>query len=146
VAGVARAAIASGGRQLAMDYLQDREPDARLDFQVAKLRRVDAWLRWLGVVLVWLTLGVWSCWEMRESLKLLSEYLSLTGVQYSVFHHLIGGGGGLIFCVSLTISSVFWQIGQSFIGLSARDRQRLENRVQKIVDRGNKHPLWRWIQ
>jgi hypothetical protein len=129
-----------------MDSLQEREPDARLDFQVAKLRRLDAWLRWLGVAFVWLTLGVWSCWEMRESLIQLSEYLSWTGLQYSFFYHLIGGGGGLIFCISLTASSIFWQIGQSLWGISARDRQRLETRVQKIVDRGAKHPFWRWIQ
>jgi hypothetical protein len=131
-----------------MDSLPDqkRELDARLDFQVAKLRRVDAWLRWLGMLLVWLTLGAWSCWEMWESLIQLSEYLSWTGIQYSFFYHLIGGGGGLLFCLSLTVSSIFWQIGQNLWGLSPRDRQRLETRVQKILDQGAKHPLWRWIQ
>jgi hypothetical protein len=131
-----------------MDSLPDQahEPDARLDFQVAKLRRVDAWLRWLGVAFTWLTLGAWSCWEMRESLIQLSEYLSWTGIQYSFFYHLIGGGGGLIFCLSLTMSSIFWQIGQKLWEPSPRDRQRLAIRVQKILDKGTKHPLWRWIQ
>jgi hypothetical protein len=120
--------------------------DSNLDQQVAKLRRVDMYLRWLLVLLLWLTLGVWSCWEMRESLLQLTEYLSLTGLKYSLFFHLWGGGGGLILCLSLTVSSMLWQIGQSFWRLSSRERQILETRVQKIQEQGAKHPLWRWIQ
>jgi hypothetical protein len=120
--------------------------DLNLDQQVAKLRRVDMFLRWLLVLILWLTLGVWSCWEMRESLLQLTEYLSLTGLKYSLFFHLWGGGGGLILCLSLTVSSMLWQIGQSFWRLSPRERQMLETRVQKIQELGTKHPFWRWIQ
>jgi hypothetical protein len=120
--------------------------DLDLDQQIAKLRRVDMCLRWLLILLLWLTLGVWSCWEMRASLLQLTEYLSLTGLKYSLFFHLWGGGGGLILCLSLTVSSILWQIGQSFWQISPRERQVLATRVQQIQDQGSKHPFWRWIQ
>jgi hypothetical protein len=117
-----------------------------LDRQVAKLRRVDMCLRWLLVLFLWMTLGAWSCWDMRESLSQLSEYISMTGLRYSLFFHLWGGGAGLIICVSLTLSSLFWQIGQSLWKISDRERQHLETRVQKIQNIGTKHLFWRWIQ
>jgi hypothetical protein len=103
-------------------------------------------LRWLLVLLLWMTLGAWSCWDMRESLSQLSEYVSMTGLRYSLFFHLWGGGTGLIICVSLTLSSLFWQIGQSLWKISDRERQHLETRVQKIQNIGTKHLFWRWIQ
>jgi hypothetical protein len=83
---------------------------------------------------------------MRESLGLLREYFSMTGLRYSLFYHLWGGGAGLILCISLTFSSLMWQIGQKFWRLSSRERQQLETRVQKIQSKGVKHPWWRWIQ
>jgi hypothetical protein len=83
---------------------------------------------------------------MRESLGLLWEYFSMTGLRYSLFYHLWGGGVGLILCISLTFSSLMWQIGQKFWRLSPRERQQLEARVQKIQSQGAKHPWWRWIQ
>jgi hypothetical protein len=127
-----------------VDLLTDSAPD--IDRQVSQLRRVEAWVRWLWIALIWLTLGTWSCWEMRESLIQLYEYLSWTGIQYSFFFHLMGGGGGLIICLSMTASCILWQIGQTFLRVSPRERQRLEAKVQRIQKKGSKHPLWRWIQ
>jgi hypothetical protein len=114
--------------------------------QVSRLRRLDAVMRWAGVAVMWLTLGAWSCWEMRESLALLGEYFSFTGLQYSLFFHLWGGGTGLVICGSMTLSSALWQVSQWLWKPSDRERHRLEVRVGKIQARGPKHPFWRWIQ
>jgi hypothetical protein len=122
------------------------QDQSHLAHQVTRLRQLDAAMRWGSVAMIWLTLGVWSCWEMRESLALLGEYFSLTGLQYSVFFHLWGGGTGLIVCVALTLSSLVWQIGQWLWPMTDRERHRLRLRVQRIQAQGAKHPLWRWIQ
>jgi hypothetical protein len=124
------------------DYLDSDH----LDRQIARLRRWDAGMRWAGVVLMWMTLGAWSCWEMRESLALLGEYFSLTGLQYSLFFHLWGGGTGLIICTAMTLSSTIWQISQWLWKPSDRELHQLKLRVQKIQEQGAKHPLWRWMQ
>lgn len=124
----------------------DSTPQDNLARQVARLRRLDAGMRWAGVGLMWMTLGAWSCWEMRESLALLGEYFSLTGLQYSIFFHLWGGGTGLVICVAMTLSSLLWQISQWLWQPSPRERHRLEVRVQRIQAQGAKHPFWRWIQ
>jgi hypothetical protein len=119
---------------------------SELDQQVAKLRRIDMFLRWLLILLLWLTIGAWSCWQMRASIQQLSEYFSMTGLRYSLFFNLWGGGAGLIFCISLTLSSVLWQIGHSLWKVSPRERHQLEVRVQQIQNQGSKHPYWRWMQ
>jgi hypothetical protein len=117
-----------------------------LDQQVIKLRRVDMFLRWFLVLLMWLTVGAWSGWQMRSSIQQLSEYFSMTGLRYSLFFNLWSGGAGLIFCLSLTISSLLWQIGHSLWKISPRERQQLETRVQQIQIQGAKNPYWRWIR
>jgi hypothetical protein len=126
--------------------LRERVDPDNLARQVTRLRRLNAGMRWAGVVLMWMTLGAWSCWEMRESLALLREYFSLIGLQYSVLFHLWGGGTGLVICVAITLSSLLWQIGQWLWQPSDRERHRLEVRVQQIQSQGAKHPFWRWIQ
>jgi hypothetical protein len=114
--------------------------------QVKRLRRVDVCQRWLFVALLWLTVGAWSFWEMREGMALLWEYFSFTGLKYIVVFHIWGGGAGFILCLTVTLSSIFWQIGHSLWRLSPRERHHLEVRVRQIQERGSKHPYWRWIQ
>ncbi len=118
---------------------------SELDQQVAKLRRIDMILRWLLLLLLWLTVGIWSCWQMRASIQQLSEYFSMTGLRYSLFFNFWSGGVGLIFCMSLTLSSLLWQIGYSLWKVSPRERQQLEARVRQIQNQGSKHPYSRWI-
>lgn len=117
-----------------------------LDQQVVKLRRIDMTVRWISVLLLWLTVGLWSCWQMRASLQQLGEYFSMTGLRYSLFFNLWSGGAGLIFCVSLTFSSLLSQIGYSLWKVSPRERQQLETRVLRIQNQGSKHPYFRWIR
>jgi Zn-dependent protease len=120
--------------------------DSELDQQVNKLRRIDMLVRWSLILLLWLTIGAWSCWQMRSSIQQLNEYFSLTGLRYSLFFNLWGGGAGLILCFSLTLSSLLWQLGHSLWKVSPRERQLLEARVRQIQNQGSKHPYWRWIK
>lgn len=119
-------------------------PDPLLAQQVAKLQQLEVWRRWISMLLMWLTLGSWSLWELRESIVILREYFSWSGVVYGGYFHL-GGGCGLLFCVLSTCSSLVWQIGHFFGQLSAKERHQLEVRVQQIQASKKENWLWRWI-
>ncbi len=119
-------------------------PDPLLIQQVAKLQQLEVWRRWLSMLLMWLTLGSWSLWELRESIVILREYFSWSGVVYGCYFHL-GGGCGLLFCVLSTCSSLVWQIGHVSGQLSAKERHQLEVRVQQIQASKKENWLWRWI-
>lgn len=119
--------------------------DAILNRQVYQLLRLQMVWRWLWVGLIWLTIGAWSLWELRESIMLLHDYFSLTGVIYSLYFHL-GAACGIVICLAFTCSSILWQISYIFWGLTDKERHQLAVKVNKIQTAGAKHPLWRWIQ
>jgi hypothetical protein len=123
----------------------EQPPDPLLARRIARLQRLAVWQRWLSLVLLWLTLGWWSLWELRESLVLLLEYFSWPGVIYGGYFHL-WGGGGLLLCLLFTCSSIIWQIGHSFGVPSPKELHQLAVKVNQIQAKGNKHWLWRWIQ
>jgi hypothetical protein len=123
----------------------DNSVDLLLAQQVAKLQQLAVWRRWLSLGFLWLTLGWWSLWELRESIVLLREYFSWAGVIYGFYFHLVPGCG-LLACLIFSWSSIFWQISHSFGSLSARERHQLEMKVHQIQAVGTKHWLWNWIQ
>jgi hypothetical protein len=123
----------------------DGSADPLLAQQVVKLQQLAIWQRWLSLGLLWLTLGGWSLWELRESIVLLREYFSWAGVIYGFYFHLLPGCG-LLACLLFTWSSIVWQISHRFGGLSARERHQLETKVHQIQTVGPKHWLWNWIQ
>lgn len=119
-------------------------PNPLLSQQIAKLHQLEVWRRWLSMLLMWLTLGSWSLWDVRESIVILREYFSWPGILYGFYFHL-GGGCGLLFCLLSTCSSLLWQISHSAGQLSAKERYQLEVRVRQIQARGQDNWLWRWI-
>jgi hypothetical protein len=52
---------------------------------------------------------------------------------------------GLAFCVAITGAVLVWQSRNIILGLSPREKLRLEQQVRKIRAKGPGHPLWRWI-
>jgi hypothetical protein len=123
----------------------DQSSNPLLASQIAKLQQLIVWQRWLFIAVMWLTLGWWSLWELRDSLVLLREYFSWAGVIYGFYFHL-RGGFGLMVCVILTCSSIIWQISHIFWGSSVREIHQLGVMVEKIQEKGPKHWLWYWIQ
>ncbi len=116
------------------------------DFQdkVAKLYQLSVYGRWLFVVASWLSLGVYALWNLRAEIAIGLDYFTWAAVYYGLHFNFIPTLC-LAFCIGVTTSVLVWQSRNSILGLPAEERQKLEKQVKKIMAKGNKHPLWKWI-
>jgi hypothetical protein len=82
---------------------------------------------------------------MRETISLCQEHFTWAAVRYGLQFNPFGAAA-LIFCMAITTSTLVWQ---SFYilegGLSAKERYYLEQKVEKIRTKGEKHPLYAWV-
>lgn len=119
----------------------------RSDFQqkVDKLHRLTIYGRWLFVSICWLTLGTYALWNLKEEIALVFDYFTWAAVYYG-FHFNLVPTLFLAFCVGSTVSVLLWQSRNIIWGMPASERRQLERQVKKIMTRGKKHPLWKWIQ
>ena len=118
----------------------------RTDFKrkVAKLHRLTVYGRWLFVLVSWLTLGTYALWNLKEEIALWFDYFTWAAVYYG-FHFNLLPTLCLAFCVGTTISVLIWQSRNIIWGLPANEQRQLEKQIEKIMTRGKKHPLWKWI-
>ena len=121
------------------DYLQ-----FDLDAAADRLYRLTIVGRWLLVLCLWLTLGTWSLWSLRNSIALLQEYFTWSAVRYGLIFHPIPAIG-LVTCIAITLSVLIWQSRNILWGLPLRDRDRLKQKTIAIRRKGRRHPLWRWV-
>ncbi len=117
-----------------------------LDFQhkVAKLYQLTVYVRWLFILICWLTLGVYGIWGLRAEIALWLDYFTWAAVYYGFQFNFIPTLC-LIFCVAITISVLVWQSRNMLWGLPLQEQRQLEKQVRKILAMGKKHPLWQWI-
>lgn len=113
-------------------------------YQVAKLHQLTVYTRWLFVLVSWFTLGFYALWNLKEEISLWLDYFTWAAVYYG-FHFNFLPTLCLAFCVAITIHVLVWQGRNLIWGLSRPEKQQLEQRVEKILARGRKHPLWKWI-
>lgn len=118
--------------------------DSELQQQVQRLHRLTVWGRWLFVLGCWLVIGSASLWVLWDDIALMRQYFTWTAVRYALAFN-YWPSIGLAFCVAITGAVLVWQSRNIILGLSPREKLRLEQRVQKIRDKGPHHPLWRWI-
>ena len=112
--------------------------------QVARLHRLTVYARWLFVLFSWLTLGFYALWNLKEEISIWLDYFTWAAVYYG-FHFNFLPTVCLAFCVATTISVLIWQSRNLIWGLPKQEQQHLEQRVEKILAQGKKHPLWKWI-
>jgi hypothetical protein len=118
--------------------------DPQFKVEMDRLYRLTLYGRWVLVGLLWLLLGSWSLWDLRESITLMQTYFTWSALRYGlVFHPL--GAIGLGLCVSLTVSVLVWQSRNLIWGLPQTEQKRLHESVCKIRQQGRSHPLWRWV-
>ncbi len=125
------------------DQLDDTA-DAVLQQQAQRLYKVILQLRWLSVGVLWISIAPLSLWGLRHEFALWLDYFTWTALRYSLIYNPLCAVG-LIFCVSLTISTAIWQSYNTLFGLSPRHLHRLKRQVLKIRQRGKKHWLWKRI-
>ena len=124
--------------------LVELEKDTELCQEVMRLHQLTVLGRWSLVILLWLTIGIASVWQMIPNIKLMLEFFTWAAVR-TAFRYNYWAGIGLTFCVALTFSVLLWQSRNILFGLPTLDQKRLIERVLKIRKQGKSHPLWQWV-
>ncbi|ASC72397.1 hypothetical protein XM38_033540 [Halomicronema hongdechloris C2206] len=116
----------------------------RQEQQLERLRRAVLKLWWMGIAVLWLTVGLLSLWGLRHEIERLVEYFTWVEVRYGLAYNR-GPAIGLGLCVGLTLALLITESRHILWGLSRSERQRLTRLLDKIQRQGPHHPLWRWV-
>lgn len=120
------------------------ELDPALQRAIDRLHRLTVWGRWAMVVGLWLTLGAWSFWQLRRVIGRLVQIFTWSGLRWGLLGKPLAAMG-LAFCVAMLLSVLVWQSRNILWGLPQVERDRLRERVLRIHQQGDSHPLWRWV-
>ncbi len=126
----------------------DAAPEIELDpvfkNQVVRLYRVTLYFRWLAIGLLWLTVGVYSLWDLRYPIGLIQEDFTWAAVRYGLAFQPLPAFG-LCLCVGAMTGTLVWQSRNQIWGLPKKEQQQLIEQVRKIRKQGSSHPLWKWV-
>ena len=111
---------------------------------IGRLHQVNVVSRWLTLLVLWLTVGSWSVWQLRKTWETLQEYFTWSAIRVGLMFHPIAAVG-LGLCVGLTLSALIGQSRNLIWGLPDYERASLHDRVLKIQQQGRSHPLWKWV-
>jgi hypothetical protein len=111
--------------------------------EILRQRMIRNW--WLVTIVLWLTVGAWSLWDLRAEMDLWLQFFTWTAVRYSLaYNRLPALGLGL--CCGMTMAVLVIESRHLIWGLSKTERVRLERQLSKIRQKGPSHPLWRVLQ
>jgi hypothetical protein len=120
------------------------ELDPVFQTQIDNLYRINVYTRWLVILGLWLTIGIYSLWGLRYPISLLQEDFTWAAVKYG----LVGAplpAFGLCLCVGIMTGTLVWQSRNIIWGISKPEQQRLTEQVCNIRKQGSSHPLWKWV-
>ena len=120
------------------------ESDPNFKIEVQRLHKLTVYGRWLTVILLWISVGYWSIWGLRDEIALWIENFTWAAVRYGLYFHR-WPTLGLGLCLGMTLAVLTWQGRNLLRGLPLREKQRLEQQVRHIREQGPSHPLWKWI-
>jgi hypothetical protein len=112
--------------------------------QIENLYTLTVYTRWLTILLMWLTIGSYSLWELRYPIGLIQEDFTWAAVKYGLMFQPIPALG-LALCVGMMLGTLMWQSRNAIWGISKKEQQRSIDRVCQIRKQGNSHPLWKWV-
>ena len=118
--------------------------DQNFQIEVQRLHKLTVYGRWLTVIFLWLSIGSFSIWGLRDEISLWLQHFTWAAVRYGLAFHL-WAGFGLTLCVGMTVAVLTWQSRNILWGLPQREKQRLEQQVRRIRQQGPSHPLWNWV-
>jgi hypothetical protein len=122
----------------------DSQLDPIFKNQIDRLYSLTVSVRWFVIILLWLTVGAYSLWELRYPISLIQEYFTWAAVRYGLAFQPIPAFG-LALCVGMTTGTLVWQSRNVLWGIPKKDRQRLAKQVRQIRQQGSSHPLWKWV-
>lgn len=92
-------------------------------------------------MVVWLTIGPLTLWQLRSEISLLLDYFTWTAVYYGLKYNFLGALG-FFTCAGLAITLLVREIRHLILGLSPIERKHLEKQLAQIRRQGPSHPLW----
>ena len=110
------------------------------DIYLERLLTIYTYLRWLVVILVWMTIGAWSIWSLREDIALWLSYFTWSAVRVALRSTPLPFLG-LGLCVGITLSVLVWQSMYILFGFSPAQRQVLHRHLA-IMDKWDKSHPW----
>lgn len=128
--------------ELLITTVRKLQPD--FQYKVDKLYRLSVYSRWLLAIFSWFTIGVYGIWNLRAEISLGLDYFTWAAVYYGLHFNFLPTLC-LAFCIGVTVSAILWQMRNLIWGLPEIEKRRLEKQVEKIMTKGIKHPLWKWI-
>ena len=108
---------------------------------IDRLHRLNVIGRWLTLLILWLTVGGWSLWQLRKTWQILQDYFTWSAIRVGLMFHPIAAVG-LGLCIGLTLSTLIGQSRNLIWGLPDYEQASLRGRVLKIQQQGRSHPLW----
>ncbi len=118
--------------------------DPQLKTEIWRLHQLTVCGRWLFVLCLWLTVGLFSFIGLRSSINLWLEYFTWAAFR-AAFRYNALATAGLGLCLGMTLAVLLWQSRNILFGLPKQERSRLRQRVMQIRQQGSNHPLWRWV-
>jgi hypothetical protein len=115
-----------------------------MERQIGRLIELQTRMRWAFVLFLWLTLGSFCLWWLRDDISLWLEFFTWSAVRVSLqYNRLVFLGLGL--CVAMTLSTLIWQSWQIIWGIRKSEYRLLSKQVAEIQKAGPKHPFWKWV-
>ncbi len=91
------------------------------------------WSRWKLVIFLWLTLGTYGIWGLRDEIKLWLDYFTWAAVRYGLMFNMFSTIC-LVICIGFTLSTLVWQSRNIIWGLSDKEKYYLEQKVKRILE------------
>lgn len=118
--------------------------DPNFERKVRKLYRLTVYLRWIVVFFSWLTFGIYGIWGLRLEIGLWLDYFTWAAVRYGLAFNLVPTIC-LAFCIGMTISVLVWQSRNIIWGIPPKEKHDLEKQVERILAKGKRHFLYKWL-
>jgi hypothetical protein len=118
--------------------------DPTTELQLQRLHRLTVYSRWLVVLLLWLTVGAWSLWQLSYNIGLMQEHFTWAALRYGLHFNPLPTLG-LSLCIGMTAAVLVWQSRNILYGLPAAEKERLIAQLRRIINQGESHPLWKWV-
>ena len=100
---------------------------------------------WWVCLALWFTVGLLSLWWLRFELVELWTYFTWAAVRYMLYYNRLAGMG-LGLCFGLTFALLLSESRHILWGLSASERLRLQQQLDKIYAQGVSHPQWKLVE
>jgi hypothetical protein len=116
----------------------------KLEPQLQKIYSLNLYLKWLTVLIFWLSFGLFGIWELREEITLWQQYFTWSALRYALVYHRLAAVC-LSICIGLTVGLLITQSRDLLWGISEQEKYRLQQQIDQIFAKGKSHPFYKFL-